>query len=169
MRDIRDDLRERLKAVELRINEEMEQYSSARRELEATHAQRTATLNDQRKALLTILNAEAEGTLEPLEGGKSLATMRLPLIEYFRTVIFSRGPQTKDDLKEAAIAAGYSDEATGAGRVTHATLLNAVSSGKLVRLIDGRYAGPGDYRTMPTSELHGSQPDKELSPGEEGP
>jgi hypothetical protein len=145
MRDIRDDLRERLKIVDLRSDEENERYGAARRGLEIEHAQAIQMLQEQRKALLVIINADSEDYSPPEEKIRRPA-MRLPLKDYFLTIISTRGPHSKDDLKEAAITAGYFSDGANAGRATHATVMNITSSGTLRRLPDGRYdwVGPID-------------------------
>jgi hypothetical protein len=137
VRDIRDDLRERLKIVDLRSDEENERYGAARRHLEVEHAQAIQMLQEQRKALLVIINAESEGSSPEQEIHRP--AMRLPLKDYFLTIISTRGPHSKDDLKEAAITAGYFSDGANAGRATHATVMNITSSGTLRRLPDGRY------------------------------
>jgi hypothetical protein len=145
VRDIRDELRERLRIVELREAEEQERYSLARRELDSAHASTVATLHEQRKALLTIIDAENENGGLPATPARSLPVMRLPLMDYFMTIIGTSGPQTKEGLKDAARRAGYFDDAASAGRITHATVINMVSAGKVIRRADDRFGLSEDF------------------------
>jgi hypothetical protein len=138
MGDIRDELRARLKVVEMRLDEENERYGVERRRLEAEHAHNIEALHERRKALVTIINAENEEVGAPAES-RRLPEMHLSLKDYFLTLLVTRGPQAKDELKEAALLAGYFDDSS-AGRVTHATIMNMASSGRLMKLPDGRYA-----------------------------
>lgn len=142
MRDIRDDLRERLKAADARLDDEKERYSAERNRVEAEHARNVEAIHEQRRALITILNAENEATGSPAEPEFQARNMRLPLKDHFITYVHTYGPQTKDDLKDAATRAGYFDEDSSGGRTAHAILMNLTTSGKLIRLPDGRYAAP---------------------------
>ncbi len=168
MRDIRDDLRERLKILDVRLAEETERYSAVRRELEADHMHKLEVIKAQSDAIITLLNAENESNGFPIEPVQSLPGMRLPLKDYFLTLTYTRGPLTKDDLRDAANRAGYFDDDASAGRVTHATIMNLVSSGRLVRLSDGGYAKP-ESLTAPSADSKRVADQNEFSPGEESP
>ena len=106
MGDIRDELRGRLKVVEMQLDEENERYGMERRRLEAEHAHNIEALHERRKALVTIINAENEEVGAPAEP-RRLPEMHLSLKDYFLTLLYTRGPQAKDELKEAALLAGY--------------------------------------------------------------
>jgi DNA gyrase/topoisomerase IV subunit A len=149
MEDIRSELRERLKDVQTRLDEEKEHYGAARRTLDAEHANNMEKLTALRAALITVFESENVGERAP---DRTLPRLNLSLKDYFLTVLHTRGPMTKDELKDAAERAGYFDAAT-AGRATHTTLLNLSSSGRLNRLSDGRYAWPAPEKNeAPTSE-----------------
>jgi hypothetical protein len=139
MRDIRNDLKERMAGVASRYADAMVDYERQRGELEKTHTLTITSLDRERAALEQLLVIEDQRNgIEPSEIKR---TARLvPLADFMVTKVHTHGPLEKDQLRSEADLAGYF--ADGNGRTFHLTLMNITNAGRLTRLSDGRYAFP---------------------------
>lgn len=141
MRDIRNDLRERLAAIASRYAEASHLYAD---EIEALEAKRDGELADlarERAAAEQMLAfEERRAATMPGEPIQTPTAKLVPLADFLVTKAHTAGPLGKDDLRQEAGAAGYF--ADGDGRTFHTTLLNVVRHGKVRKLADGRYTSP---------------------------
>jgi hypothetical protein len=151
MRDIRDDLRERLAANQAALNAATEDHENQVLALQADYRQKTDALERERQAVLQMLKFE-EARASPTEQGGSRPPA-LPLAEFIIAKIYGTGAMTKEQIREQIDRAGYLEgEATG--RTFHLTLMNiSGAGGRIRRLSDGRYAVPS---TLPQKTLFGS-------------
>ena len=137
MRDITDDLRERLRQIDAEYADEM----AALDERLVAHRHTIAELNRQRSVVQAALGLEAQrsgGSAE--DGAAAIVRARLPLEEFVITKVHALGPLDKDALKAEAGRAGYPEAENG--RSFHMTLTNVIKHKKLRQLPDGRYAYP---------------------------
>jgi hypothetical protein len=143
MRDIRDDLRERLMALDGRHADAMVDYDQRLAALNKEHRETVAAIERERAALKELLAFEAQRHGLPPDDPLNYVQkkqLRLPLADFLIARVAARGPLDKEGLKAEADSAGYLD--AGNGRSFHAALLNMTKHGKLKQLADGRYAAP---------------------------
>lgn len=141
MRDIRQDLRERLAEIAGRYADEMADYVRKRESLEQSHTAAVAELERQKHALEQMLSIEiGRHGASPREAEIKTTAHRVALADFLVTKVHAHGPMEKDQLRAEADLAGYFEE--GNGRTFHTTLMNITNGGRLVRLPDGRYAFP---------------------------
>jgi hypothetical protein len=140
MRDIRNDLRERLASVAARYSDEITEYNRNLTILEQSHKETVTALARERAALeqLMALEDERAGIPAPTRAQR-LATL-VPLGDFLVTKVQAHGPMEKEQLRAEASLAGY--VAAGNGRAFHITLINVTKCGRLVHLPDGRYSYP---------------------------
>ncbi|UFZ02146.1 hypothetical protein LQG66_22935 [Bradyrhizobium ontarionense] len=137
MRDIRDDLRERLAAIQTAFNAATEEHENQMIALQAGYRQKADALERERQAVLQLLKIEeARAT----SSGPSIARHpALPLSEFIITKLHTIGPMTKEQIRAEVDRAGYLEgEATG--RTFHLTLMNiSGAGGRISKLPDNRY------------------------------
>jgi hypothetical protein len=140
MRDIRDDLRERLAAIQSAANTAIEEHENQALALQAGYRQKADALERERQAVLQMLKFE-EARAKPAEPGIARPPA-LALAEFIITKIHANGTMTKEQIRAEVDRAGYLEgEATG--RTFHLTLMNiSGAGGRICRLSDGRYAVP---------------------------
>ena len=137
VRDIRNDLRERLASIGGRYADEMHDYEAQREALDAQHRRVVEALERERLAVQQLLEIEEvrEGSatveIEPLR-------RRVPLGDFLIAKICAHGPIDKELLKSEATAAGYEID----GRAFHATLMNVEKHSRVRKTRDGQYIGP---------------------------
>jgi hypothetical protein len=137
VRDIRNDLRERLSALSGRYADQMHEYEAQREALDSHHRRVIEAVERERLAVQQLLEIEErrEGSptleIEPLR-------RRVALADFLIAKICAHGPIDKDALRSEAIAAGYEND----GRTFHATLMNVEKHAKVRKTPDGRYVGP---------------------------
>jgi hypothetical protein len=151
MRDIRDDLRERLRSIDARYADEMAEYQEAISELTKKHREYVDALSRERAAVDQLLAIEDGRADLPSAPSSTKMIPLVPLGDFLIAKIASYGPMDKEALKIEFNAAGY----TGGGRNFHATLMNITNHGKLTQLEDGRYAIP--TRATPLFDVEPSQ------------
>jgi hypothetical protein len=141
MRDIRNDLRERLAAVCEQIADVRGEYDHDRNDLERRFNERLMALSAEMSSLKTILESEArrQGD-EPVSFPKAKAPiLRAPLADFLVYILKEREPLSKDDLRAMAENHQYFPDGTSSGRPVHATLMNLVRSGRVQETSDGLY------------------------------
>lgn len=138
MRDIRQDLAERLAEIAGRYHEVMSAYDEEREALDRKRATDIAALDRERDAVRQLLAIEQrrEGIPPIAVDARSL----VPLTDFLMAKVQAYGPIDKEALRQEARTAGYFDE--GNGRAFHTTLLNITKHGKLIQLPDGKYRSP---------------------------
>jgi hypothetical protein len=160
MRDIRQDLRERLAGISARYYEEMYEYDQKREALEEGHRKTIEGLDEERVAVEQLLKIEEERQGISASEVESRKTARLlPLAAFLETKVHAHGPMDKDQLRAEANLAGYFVQ--GNGRTFHTTLMNITKCGRVVQLPDGRYAFP-ERPTSVLNEDHGPGTEDEM-------
>jgi hypothetical protein len=142
MRDIREDLRERLAAIQLAYNNATAEHDAEIVALQTRYRQKADALERERVAVLQLLRIEEERP-EATKDQSCIPAIRqpaFPMAEFIITKLHAHGPMTKEEIRTQVDLAGYLDgEATG--RTFHLTLMNISSGGgRVSRLPDGRYA-----------------------------
>jgi hypothetical protein len=122
MRDIRQDIRERLDLVEAR-------RSSLERALKA--------LNDEADALMRVLEAEDRRFLR-----EPLATRPDGAMADFIVSEIDKRPLSKDEVLQVLERAGYLDGIEAPGRSVHLTLVNLRRGGRIRIADDEKYHPP---------------------------
>ena len=162
MRDIVEDLEERLRSVLARYAAEEADYTEARLALEAKHREAISSLNAEQNALEQLLRSELARTgctmMQPV-----LSKPKLSLLDFLLTKLHADGPMSKEEIRRHAQLAGYFADDDRGGRKVHATLMNLLSAGRLHRLPDGRYSFPERPRA-PLSNGNGSSGQPETPP-----
>jgi hypothetical protein len=137
MRDIREDLMERLFRVKGRYCEEMVQFQQRVDELHREHKRVINECERERLALEQMIAIEDSRTSPDLI---SRPRTLVPLIDFLIATIDAYGPIDKDELRNAASQAGYFSENNG--RTFHTTLLNLTKHGRVAHLADGTFVAP---------------------------
>jgi hypothetical protein len=140
MRDIRNDLRERLASVAARYSDEITEYNRNLTILEQSHKETLTALARERAALEQLMALEDERAGIPAPTRAQRLAALVPLGDFLVTKVQAHGPMEKEQLRAEASLAGY--VAAGNGRAFHITLINVTKCGRLVHLPDGRYAYP---------------------------
>ena len=134
MRDIRNDLRERLAAIFERMADETAKFEA---QADAYHRV-TDALSRERDTVRSMLAIEDERNGGPITVMPPM--FRLPLPDFLVEAVKTHGPMSKDDIRRIAADGGYMEEANG--RTIHSTLMNAVRGGRLRQRDDGFYIIP---------------------------
>lgn len=145
MRDIRNDLRERLASLDGQQYEVLAQYQEDKRRIDAEREAAVLRIERERAALKQMLDIEerrAQAT--PLA---SAAPPVAPLADFLITNISQIGPMGKEELRAVVEQAGYDS-----GRALHTTLMNITKAGRLCHAADGRYALPATDPVLFTSK-----------------
>lgn len=124
MRDIRDDLQERVEAAEKKRDDLLAQ-AKEQEELIATL-----------KRVLELEEAPASRG-RPSNGHAAAKPPEVSASEYILQLVRQR-PRTKEEIRDLVEEAGYYPEAEAIGRAVHFTIVNMTHSGKL-RESHGRY------------------------------
>jgi hypothetical protein len=138
-REFRDELQDRLAIVDDRDVALQHEYERERAVLEERIGRERRELHEERQALRKLIELEDNrlGIPAPLR-----SPPKVDLGEFFLVEILMHGERTKEELKIAAIDAGYFRDGESAGRSTHATLTNYVRHGRLRQLPGARYDLP---------------------------
>jgi hypothetical protein len=143
VRDIREDLRERLAAIQSAYNKTVAEHDAEMVTLQTSFRHKADALERERIAVLQLLKIEEERPESEKDERGGIPKVRqptFPMAEFIITKLHAHGPMTKEEIRTQVDLAGYLDgEATG--RTFHLTLMNISSGGGRVgRLPDGRYA-----------------------------
>lgn len=144
LRDISEDLRERLAVIQSAMNVAGDERDTKVMAAQVAYRQKFEVLEHERLVVLDLLKIEGARRLSDQKRPEA-ETIRQPpvlLSEFIITKLHAQGPMTKDEIREEVDRAGYLDtEITG--RTFHLTLMNiSGASGRVRRLLDGRYAVP---------------------------
>ena len=155
MRDIRPDLKERLSELDTRMSTLVAEYNRRKNDLDKEFAAREADLNDERHAASALFQIEQRRHGEA--NAPSAPNLTLGLADFLIREATKRGPMQKDDLRAAAVLAGYFPEGESGGRAVHTTLLNLVRSGRLGETNDGLYFDPASLNSdnLPAAQASG--------------
>lgn len=135
VRDIRDDLIERLEKANADMAMAKTNHDIERRELEQRFNQQFIAISERQKALGTLLDDENSLLGNRREVQHEVKPFQLPLPDFILNILSAAGSMSKDEIKDAAERAGYES----AGRMVHATLMNIVKSDRVLLLADGQY------------------------------
>jgi len=150
-RDIRGDLRARIKSLEETGEREQADFAKKQEEIAAEHKKSMDAIKGAIAAYKRMLQLEeALADHNMLDGEAKIGPMpdqvkipmpmsRQPLADFLVAQVKERGSMTKEDLRLAALFAGYFDEGESGGRAVHATLMNLIKNKRLVVDIDGLY------------------------------
>lgn len=150
MRDIRDDLHERLNFLDIRYADVMRDFDERRALLDLDFRTALGDLTRERDALSALLALENRKVPEGSEEHTKPRVLA-PLSDFLITLAASYGAVRKDQLRAEADAAGYPEAKNG--RSFHFVLMNIAKAHKLHQLPDGRYAHPNS--PQPLSGLFG--------------
>lgn len=142
MRDIREDLRDRLAAIQAAYNEAVGEYDRELVALQSRFRQQVDALESERVAVLQLLKIEEErpGAANDQAGVSNVRQPAFPMAEFIITKLHAHGPMTKEEIRAQVGLAGYLD-GEASGRTFHLTLMNISSgNGRVSRSPDGRYA-----------------------------
>jgi len=141
MRDITNDLKERLSAVEEQGKAENLRYERDRKALDEQHNTRLADLKAEWETINRLLVAE-QRRLGVSPETPAQPKPKMSLDDFFVQVAEKFGTASKQNLREEAEHAGYFVDGGPNGRRTHATIMNIVRSGRLREIEPDVYA-PG--------------------------
>jgi hypothetical protein len=139
MRDILDDLHERMREIASKYADEMQRYDEECRLGLLKHRSFIESLEREKKALQQVIAAETARKSNLGEPLKQAAIFKQPpLSDFIIRKLEFYGAKSKDDLRREATLAGYQDD----GRIFHMTIQNIAKAGKILVQPDGRYAHP---------------------------
>lgn len=155
VRDIRNDLRERLADLDRKQAQQTSHYQSEILRIEDEHRSAIKAIEMERAALKQLLSIEDQRSATSTN-----FTMRsdpsIPLAEFLIAKVRMCGQMEKEELRAAADEAGYTD-----GRTFHATLMNITKGGRLQQFKDGRYSIPSiNDQTLFDGRSLGVSPDE---------
>jgi hypothetical protein len=142
LRDICADIRARVTMLEDVMRKEEERFQKEQEKAATEHKERMDGFKDALRGYRNMLVLEeafaklkmsstTEDRIGPMPEVKiPLPVQRAPLAEFFIAQIKEKGPRSKEELRQAAQAAGYFEN-DGGGRATHVTLANITRSRRL--------------------------------------
>jgi len=146
MRDIREDLRDRLAAIQVAFNSAGEEHETQITILHASYRHKVDALERERQTVLQLLKIEEARACSADEPTKPKALQpALPLAEFIITKLSANGPMSKEQIKAEVERAGYL-EGEITGRTFHLTLMNiSGAGGRISKLPDNRYIAPSRF------------------------
>lgn len=145
MRDIRADLRERMESLSGRESEISREYGRLLKEAERWADEQMKLVQEERAAIFSLLNIEQRRHGE--QADVPIPHIQLP--DFLVQETAKRGIASKEDLRLAAVHAGYFPDGESGGRQIHATLMNLVRGNKIIETQSGRYGVPDPNAGMP--------------------
>jgi hypothetical protein len=141
MRDIRNDLRERLGSITGQYADEMVSFEQKRAKLFDEHKSVLEALDRERSVVQSMLDFEDQRA--GLDGDIKISIDRqnVDLGQFILAKIRNYGPIDKDSLRKDATDAGYFSEGT-TGRTFHTVLMNLTKYGKIHKTEDGQFLIP---------------------------
>jgi hypothetical protein len=152
VRDIREDLLERIKATETEMVSDAQLFQHEVKQLEIAFRRRAeekqGILNGLRRLLDSEQRAFAAGGDDRVQPNalSNLVRPNMPLADFLLQEMAERGPKSKEELRDAAQEAGYFKPGDG-GRAVHATVVNLLRVGRAI-VLDG-----GKLRAKPKESL----------------
>ena len=147
MRDIRNDLQDRVDLIEEQISAAHAQFEGRLEQLKSERDARLAELKAELTAVATLVDCEHR-RLGDLATEQTVEAQSLPLADFFVRKLSESGPLSKEDLRVLAVKEGYFDDSEIAGRGAHATLVTIVKEGRIRQLPDGTFAPPTVMETL---------------------
>lgn len=141
MRDLRADLKERIKDVDAKSVEVDQSFEAKIMALQKERDDQMDALRKEFNALQALLEIEDRRLGSASSAPKSSPTPpSQPLADFFERKLKEIGPMTKSQLRALAVEAGYFADDDRAGRAVHATLVNIVRAHRIDLMDDGQYA-----------------------------
>lgn len=151
--DIRDQLRKRIDLLDTMMGDAQHKFAVEQEKLISEHkvkidgfksliAKYRGMLELEESFAKSILQAQDLVGPQP-EGAKVQMTIpkaKIPLADFLISKIEAKGSMSKEELRAAALEAGYFDEGDTGGRAVHATLINFIRNKRLSVSIDGLYS-----------------------------
>jgi hypothetical protein len=140
MRDIRNDLLERVDLMEGRIKAAHAKCEDKIKQLQSERDATVADLKSSIAMLAKLLEFEQQetGNVPPV----APKSPQLSLADFFERKLIESGPLSKDDLCNMAMKEGYFPDAESARQTVDGTLMNIVREKRICPLPDGTYALP---------------------------
>jgi hypothetical protein len=139
MRDIRDDLHERLRMLDGAYADEMARFQEESTNALMRHRHKLGELERARDVIKRLLEFEDRcANTEQNISTQETTPSRIPLMEFLILKIEEEGPLSKLDLHGEAKIAGYFQEIDG--RTFHTTLMNMVRANRVRVDADRCYA-----------------------------
>ena len=140
MRDIRNDLLERVDLMEGRIKAAHAKCEDKIKQLQSERDATVADLKSSIAMLAKLLEFEQQetGNIPPV----APKSPQLSLADFFERKLIESGPLSKDDLCNMAMKEGYFPDAESARQTVDGTLMNIVREKRICPLPDGTYALP---------------------------
>lgn len=138
MRDIRNDLQERVRLIEDQISAACAQFDKIIEQLQGEREGRVSELKAELSALGRLMDVEHRrmANVLPLQ---TPATPQISLADFILQRLSEIGPMSKDDLVNLVLKEGLFDDVESADRAVHTTLLNIIRSEHLRQLHDGTF------------------------------
>jgi hypothetical protein len=131
IRDIRDDLIDRLNSLDARHMQAMMAFAQRYEEMQREHRKEVEAIGREREAIKAMLALEDDRLGEGRGASRAAERSLMPLGEFIITTLCARGPMEREDIKIEANAAGYFGNGAN-GRTFNTTLMNLVKHGKLL-------------------------------------
>jgi hypothetical protein len=142
MRDIRNDLQDRVKFIEEQINAASAQFEKMIEQLQSERDGRVTELKAELAAIGKLLEAEQRRLNGPQLRPITPQAPQLSLADFLVRKLSETGPLSKDDLRNLAMKEGYFADTESAARAMHATLMDILRSERIRQLPDGAFAPP---------------------------
>ena len=139
VRDIREDLIERLEAANAEMASARTKYDVEKLDLERRFHTLFEDICSRQRALSVLMDEEERAHGPRARPSPTVREMKLPLQDFILNALNSTGSMSKEDVKDLVERAGYVGSNESAGRMVHTTLMNLRNSGKLQMMADGQY------------------------------
>jgi hypothetical protein len=138
MRDIRNDLQERVRLIEDQISSSYAQFEKMIEQLQSEREARVSELKSELSALGKLMEVEHRrmANVLPLQ---TPAAPEVSLADFILQRLGEMGPMSKDDLVDLTLKERLFDDGESADRAVHTTLVNIIRSEHLRQLHDGTF------------------------------
>jgi hypothetical protein len=138
MRDIRNDLQERVRLIEDQISSSYAQFEKMIEQLQSEREARVSELKAELSALGKLMEVEHRRMANVLPLQAPAAT-EVSLADFILQRLSENGPMSKDDLVDLTLKERLFDDGESADRAVHTTLVNIIRSEHLRQLHDGTF------------------------------
>jgi hypothetical protein len=138
MRDIRNDLQERVRLIEDQISSSYAQFEKMIEQLQSEREARVSELKAELSALGKLMEVEHRRMANVLPLQAPAAT-EVSLADFILQRLSENGPMSKDGLVDLTLKERLFDDGESADRAVHTTLVNIIRSEHLRQLHDGTF------------------------------
>lgn len=142
MRDIQNDLQERVRLWEERIKAAHAHCEEKIKQLQNERDATVANLKSTIAMAAKLLEFEQQEMGNVPQGVTPPASPQLSLADFLERKLIEIGPLSKDDLRNLATKGGYFPDTESAAQTVDATLTNIVGQRRICPLPDGTFALP---------------------------